>query len=212
MKKVMLYLLLMTVATSNSFANDPYTEQMSKYIQAVYSAETSTQYQDAVNAFERIAAVEKTKWEPLYYSAFGLLMMANKEADAAKKDVFIDKAMETINKGKEISPKESELIALEGFANMIRVSVDPVNRGPKYSGIAFQLYNKAMELNPDNPRALAFTAQLQFRMAKFMNAPTTEACSTANKSLEKFNTYTSTNLLAPKWGKTMTEKMLETCK
>jgi tetratricopeptide (TPR) repeat protein len=195
------------------FANDnKYMEQMSKHIQAVYAAQTPEQFQEAVNAFDRIAAAEKTKWEPYYYSAFGSVMMANNEKDAVKKDAYLDKALAAIESGKAINPSESELVALEGFVHMIRVTVDPATRGQQYSGMAFQTYNKALGMNPENPRTLGFLAQMQMGLAKFMGSPTTDACNTAKDALGKFTTYKSENPLAPQWGKVMTESLLQNCK
>lgn len=210
--KTITFLFALLFSTS-VFANDnKYMEQMGKHIQAVYSAQSPEQYQEAVNAFDRIAAAEKTKWEPFYYSAYGSLMMANKEKDTAKKDAYLDKALASIESGKAINPNESELVALEGFVHMIRVTVDPATRGQQYSGMAFQTYNKALEMNPENPRTLGFLAQMQMGLAKFMGSPTTDACNTGKKALEKFTTYKSENPLAPQWGKGMTEGLLQSCK
>jgi tetratricopeptide (TPR) repeat protein len=198
--------------STNVFAtDDKYMEQMGKHIQAVYAAQSPEQYQEAVNAFDRIAAAEKTKWEPFYYSAYGSLMIANREPDAAKKDAYLDKALASIESGKLINPNESELVALEGFVHMIRVTVDPATRGQQYSGMAFQTYSKALGMNPENPRALGFLAQMQMGLAKFMGSPMTDACSTGKKALEKFTTYKSENPLAPQWGKGMTEGLLKQC-
>jgi tetratricopeptide (TPR) repeat protein len=199
--------------STNVFATDnKYMEQMGKHIQAVYAAQSPEQYQGAVNAFDRIAAAEKTKWEPFYYSAYGSLMMANNEKDAVKKDAYLDKALASIESGKAINPNESELVALEGFVHMIRVTVDPAARGQQYSGMAFQTYSKALGMNPENPRALGFLAQMQMGTAKFMGSPTTDACNTGKKALEKFTTDKSENPLAPQWGKGMTEGLLQSCK
>lgn len=193
-------------------ANDSkYNEQMAKQIQIVYNAETIEELQPAVNALDRIAHAEKTKWEPYYYSAFGSLMMANRSTEAAKKDVYLDAALAAIESGKKINSIESELIALEGFVHMIRVTVDPATRGQQYSSLAFQTYNKALRLNPENPRALSLLAQMQLGTARFFGASTEEACGTAKKALEKFNAFKSENPLAPVWGKSMTEGVLKNC-
>jgi tetratricopeptide (TPR) repeat protein len=210
--KTINFLFAVLFSTSAFATDNKYMEQMGKHIQAVYAAQSPEQYQDAVNAFDRIAAAEKTKWEPYYYSAFGSVMMANNEKDAAKKDAYLDKALASIESGKTINPNESELVALEGFVHMIRVTVDPATRGQQYSGMAFQTYNKALQMNPENPRALGFLAQMQMGLAKFMGSPTTDACNTGKKALEKFTTYKSDNLLAPQWGKGMTESLLQGCK
>jgi tetratricopeptide (TPR) repeat protein len=206
---IFLFAILISQVT---FANDEkYIELMTKQIQAVYAAETITELQPIVNIFDRIAGAEKTKWEPYYYSAFGSVMMANKETEAAKKDGHLDLALAAIEKGKKINSEESELVALEGFVHMIRVTVDPATRGQQYSSMAFQTYNKALSMNPENPRALGFLAQMQLGTARFFGSSTEEACGTAKKALEKYATYKSENPLAPKWGKGMTEGLLKQC-
>lgn len=211
MKTTFLLLLLALVFTVSP-AQDKYTTQMLKNIQGVYSSKTVEEYQAAINALDRIGNAEKTKWEPFYYAAFGYLMIANKEKDLTKKDQFLDLSAASLAKAKAINENESEIVALEGFIQMIRISVDPAARGAQYSGQAMQLFGKAVTLNPENPRALGLMAQMQFGTAKFFNSPTTEACATATKSVDKFATYKSANELAPQWGKEMSEGLLKQCK
>ncbi len=196
-----------------AFANDnKYAETMQKNINTVYTAQTIEELQAVTNTFERIATAEKTKWEPYYYASFGYVMMATREKDGAKKDAYLDLAFTSINKAKEIAPNESEVIALEGFNYMIRLTVDPGSRGPQYSGLAMQTYGKALALNPENPRALTFMAQMQYGTAQFFGSSTAEACATLSKSLEKFSTFKSDNPLAPVWGQAVAEGMKEQCK
>jgi hypothetical protein len=195
------------------FADDAkFIEVMTQHIDAIYKAKTTEEYQKSINAFERIGNAEKTKWEPFYYSAWGYLMIANREKDPTKKDQLLDLSAAALAKAKAINENESEIVALDGFIQMIRVTVDPTSRGAQFSGQAMQLFGKAIGLNPENPRALALMAQMQFGTAKFFNAPTTEACTTNNKAIEKFLSYQSSNPLAPIWGKGMTESLLANCK
>ncbi len=205
------FLMIISVATS---ANDgKYYEQMGKQIQAVYTAESMDAYQQAVNALNRIAGAEKTKWEPYYYSAFGSVMMATREKEASKKDTYLDQALAAIEKGKVIATNESELVALEGFVHMIRVTVDPATRGQQYSGLAMQTFGRALGMNPNNPRAMSLMAQMQFGTAQFFNQQPTEACETARKALSLFeSTAKSENPLAPQWGKEMTVGLIQNCK
>jgi tetratricopeptide (TPR) repeat protein len=210
--KTITFLFAITIYQFATASDEKYIEQMTKHIQAVYAAETIEALQPIVNTFDRIAGAEKTKWEPYYYSAFGSLMMANKEKEAVKKDGYLDQALAAIEKGKKLNGNESELVALEGFVHMIRVSVDPATRGQQYTGMAFQTYNKALTMNPENPRALGFLAQMQLGTARFFGSPTDEACGTAKKAMEKFASFKSDNPLAPNWGKGMTESLLKNCK
>lgn len=204
--------LIITIANT-VFANDSkYMEAMQKNIQSIYAAQSIPDYQVAVNAFERIGAAEKTKWEPYYYASFGYIMMSNHEKDGGKKDAYLDQATTALNKAKEIVPNESEVIALEGFIYMIRVSVDPAARGQQYAGLSMQTLNKAVAINGNNPRALALLAQMQYGTSQFFGSPATEACATNTRALEKFTSFQSENLLAPRWGKQMVEELKAKCK
>ncbi len=207
----LIFLMIISVST---FANDDkYYEQMGKQIQAVYTAKTTDEYQVAINALDRIASAEKTRWEPYYYSAFGNIMIATREKESSKKDSYLDLALTAIEKGKALAPAESELIALEGFVHMIRLTVDPASRGQQYSGLAMQTFGKALGMNPNNPRAMSLMAQMQFGTAQFFGQAPTEACETARKALTFFEGATKPdNSLAPQWGKEMTAELVKGCK
>ena len=122
----------MLALSSSLLAADRYTEQMLKNIEQVYKAQSQDELQQAVNELERIAGAEKNKWEPFYYASFGNIMLANQEKDGAKKDSFLDLAMKTLDKAMAINPNESEIVALQGFVHMIRLTVDPAARGQQY--------------------------------------------------------------------------------
>ncbi|MBX2966172.1 MAG: hypothetical protein KF845_08515 [Cyclobacteriaceae bacterium] len=190
-------------------ANDKYTENMQKNINAVYSAKSVEEIQTIVNAFERIGEAEKTKWEPFYYASYGYLMMAVQEKESSKKDAPLDLALKALEKAKAVNPAESEIVALEGFIHMIRVSVDPASRGQQYSGLAMQNFGKALGLNPNNPRALYLMAQMQYGTAQFFGSPTDEACGTLAKAIAAFDNTKPENPLSPAWGKNMALGMKE---
>ena len=210
MKNTLTILLVLIVTTLT--AQDKYTETMLKNIDAVYKAKTVAEHQDAANAFERIAAAEKTKWEPHYYVAYSYIMMANLETEGTKKDMYLDLATKDLDKAKAIKANDSEITALEGFIYMIRVTVDPASRGQEYSSKSFRSFSTAVALNPENPRALALLAQMQYGTAQFFGTSTVEACGTVDKSLQKFETYKAENALAPQWGKQMAEGLKSHCK
>ncbi|MBN8578497.1 MAG: hypothetical protein J0L66_16260 [Cytophagales bacterium] len=209
MKTINFFLAL--VISVGAFASDKYSEQMGKYIHAVYTAKTTEEYQSAINALDRIALAEKTKWEPYYYSAFGNIMLATQASEGSRKDSYLDLALIAIEKGKAIQANEAELVALEGFVHMIRVTVDPAARGPHYSGLAYQTYGMALGINPNNPRALALMAQMQFGTARFLGSSTTEACGLAKKALAQFDLHKTNNPLAPTWGREMTQELVKQC-
>jgi hypothetical protein len=78
--------------------------------------------------------------------------------------------------------------------------------------MAMQSFGKAIGLNPENPRALLFMAQMQYGTAEFFKAPTTEACATLAKALEKFGVFKADTPVAPQWGKGVAEEWQAKCK
>lgn len=210
--KAIILTFISALIFGNLFGNDEkFVAAMQKHLLELKEAKTMEQFQTLVNSFERIGNVETKRWEPLYYSAFGYLMMCNLEKDGAVKDSYIDRAQLAIKKAMELAPAESEIVALEGFAHMLRVTVDPAGRGAQFSGMAVGAYQKALAMNAENPRALALLAQMQLGTARFFGSSTEEACQTAKAALAKFDTYRHENPLAPGWGRNMAEKMIQAC-
>jgi hypothetical protein len=185
---------------------------MQKNIATLYRSNDLLELQSAVNALERIADTEKKKWEPFYYVGFGNIMLANAETRGPEKDEYLNKAMAAVEKAKTILPGEAEVVALEGFVDMMRITIDPASRGAEYSPRAMQAFAKARTIDPENPRVIALLAQMQFGTARFFGTPPTDACASTRLALEKFESYKSPNPLAPAWGKAMTEGLLANCK
>src|SRR5260221_11720560 len=104
--KTIILVVTLTISLHAKATDSKYIEVMSKNIDAVYKAQTADEIQKAVNAFDRIASAEKEKWEPLYYSAFGNIMLANQESEGVKKDSYLDLALSSIDKAKLIRPAD----------------------------------------------------------------------------------------------------------
>lgn len=204
-------ILLLLMALTVRAGDDAFLQAMGKQIGAVYTAQTVDELQGVVNAFDRIGQAEQGRWEPLYYGAFGYLMMATREKEGQKKDGYLDQALERVNRGLGISKDNSELLALEGFVHMLRVSVDPASRGQRFSAMSMKAFNKAIKADPNNPRALSLMAQMQYGTAQFFGSSTSEPCGMAKKALSLFDAVKNDDALAPRWGKEMTESMVKKC-
>jgi hypothetical protein len=209
---ISLFLISMAYSPAPLFNDDKYAEAMAKNIETVYTAQSISSLQTAVNAFERIGLAEKTKWEPYYYAAFGYVMMATREQAAKTKDAYLDQADKNLGKAAAIKPNDAEIISLEGFVHMIRISVDPASRGQQYSALGSQAFGKALSIDGENPRALALMAQMEFGTAQYLNSSTDQACATNDAALQKFATFKSDNPLAPQWGQSMADELKSKCK
>lgn len=213
MKNSTLTLTLIVLCISSLFANDDkFKAAMLKNIHLVYTADSVSQYQQAANGLERIAQAEPTRWEPLYYTAFAYILMSNKETDKAKRDLYLDQAVAAISKAKALVHDESEVMALEGFAYMMRIPIDPASRGMMFAPKAMQAFERAVALNGSNPRALALKAQMEFGTAQFFKSGTEASCALNARALELFATHVPKDELSPAWGKDMAEGLAKNCK
>ncbi len=182
--------------------DDKYIDAMQKNIETVYNAQDITELQNVVNTFQRIGEAEKTKWEPFYYTSFGYVMMANREKEPSLKDTYLDLALKGIEKAKELKPGESEIVALEGFVHMIRVTVDPASRGQQYSGLAFQTFGKAVAMNPENPRVYLLEGQDKLYTPEEWGGSKTEAKKIFEEAKKKYEAFKPESSIHPVWGKT----------
>lgn len=209
MKKNLILVLGVLCATL-SMANGQFEKAMGKNIPAMFKAESAEDLQAVINQLNRIGEAEGDRWEPYYYVAFGYLRMSEMYETAEDKDKYLDLAMEAVKKGEEIKPNDSELEAMKGYVNMIKLTVDPATRGMTYSGLAFASFQKAIALNPNNPRAHFLLGRMQYGTAQFMGSGTEEACGSLFKALVMFEQQEkSDDPVAPSWGKSSTEEAIK---
>ncbi|MDQ3395932.1 MAG: hypothetical protein M3512_17750 [Bacteroidota bacterium] len=209
MKKLIL-LILISLPVTFTFADDAYTKAMKKNISSLKQASTLEELTEVANAFERIASLKNEEWLPFYYSAYTNVRISNFQKDAAAKDKYLDKAQENLDKAILIRQKDSEITALQGFLLMLRVSVDPANRGQTMAGKVTAVLEKAVQLNPENPRAQFLMGNWAYGTAQFFKSDTSEACNMIKKSLILFENQHGDEL-QPDWGKNLATGMLQKC-
>lgn len=197
-----------------AFANDPaYENAMKKQLQSMKTIQTVEESQAVSNAFVRISEAKTEEWLPLYYAAYLNTIAAFRFE--VNKDQYFDQAMELAKKADKISPNNSEIVALQGFITMGKLSVDPMSRGQEMSGQAMQLFGKAISLDRENPRATTLMAQMELGMAQFFGQGPEKACGLARVGMELFGKEAAKineNYLLPTWGKDQAEQVVNSCK
>lgn len=196
------FLLLIAFLSTTVLANGPFEKAMGANVPLIFSTNTPDGLMPVINKLNRIGAAEKDRWEPYYYIAFGYMRMSQMQQDAAVKDKYLDLALKSIDQAETILPNDSELEAMRGFLIMIQLTVDPGTRGMTHSPLAVASFQKAIALNPENPRAHYLLGQMQYGTAQFMGGDTSEACASVAKALELFDQEEAKeNPFAPTWGK-----------
>ena len=187
------------------FSNETYQKAMSQSIEKLFQATTISEYVEIANQFERIAQIEKAEWLPLYYASYGYIMISFQETDNEKKDAYLDQAQKFLDQALAIDPKESELHMLQGFLYPSRINIDPMTRGMMYMEKMNTALDKALELNPDNPRVYFLRATMTFHMPEAYGGGAAKALPFYKTADEKFRIYMPKTSLSPNWGKEINE-------
>ncbi len=209
----MLTLALLFMWITFAKASDPaYEKAMAKQIAAIETIQTLEQSQQVSNSFLRIAEAQPEEWLPLYYA--GLLQIEAAFRFDVDQDEAFEQALGYIEKAKKIAPDNSELTALEGYAVMGKISVDPGSRGQSMTPQAMQLYNKAISLDRENPRAVLLMAQMELGMSQFFGSGPEKACGMArmgSELLRKEKEKITESYILPTWGQRLASQFEKVC-
>jgi tetratricopeptide (TPR) repeat protein len=202
-----LFIFYQAIAVSN----EAYDKIMKAKIEILSNTQTIEGYQQLANEFERISQKEAAEWLPLYYTAFCYVNMGFRSTLTLEtKDTYFNKAEALLQKAEKLSANNSEITALMGYAVMGKLSADSANRGQTMSPLAMQLFGRAIQQNPENPRALFLMAQMEYGMAQFFGNTPEKACAMAKQSHLLFEQTTEAGI-QPSWGANAAKEMATSC-
>ncbi|MDP3644439.1 MAG: hypothetical protein Q8S54_14765 [Bacteroidota bacterium] len=201
--------LVSLLASIIGISNEAYQKAMTESIEKLFQATTIPEYVEIANQFERISNIEKAEWLPLYYASYSYIMISFQEPDNAKKDRFLDQAQKYLDQAMAIDANESELHMLQGFLYPSRITIDPMNRGMELMPEMNKSLDKALELNPDNPRVYFLRATMTFHMPEAYGGGAANALPLYQAADEKFRIFKPKTELSPNWGKEANEAELK---
>lgn len=208
--------ILITLMSLSAFSQPDSTTSyeaiMKEHIEMLNNASTIGEMQEAANGFFRVSQVHTDEWLPRYYTALAYANMGYMSIGGVDdKDAYFIEAEKHLESAGKLSENNSEIITLKGYSLMGKLNADPVNRGQRLSPRIFQLYNKARQLNPENPRAVVLSVRMEYGMTSFMGQDTTPLCERISARKELFSQKTDDTLL-PSWGEYILKDLLEGCK
>ena len=202
MKKTILSLAVVLFTLVSMAQKPEYVQTMGETLGEFSNIQSVADVQALGNKFEMIANVEKEEWLPLYYHAHCYIIMSFMEqGDGAKKDSYLDVAEKSINKLVELAPGEAETFVIQAFYLTGRLVVNPMERGQEYSGLAMQAIDKALALDPANPRAQLLKIQMDMGSAPYMGLDPKSFCPKAKELLAGWDNFTPKSAIHPAWGK-----------
>jgi hypothetical protein len=202
MKKLFcLAIIAILVVKVSAQSKDRFNAAMQNGVRMLDSARNTESFTAAANYFERIANAEAGEWLPQYYTSYALLMSANTgKQDNDTKDVIFDKAMSFAENADKIRPGNSEILALQSYIVFMKVSLAPQARAMTLIPKSGALVEKAIAVDPENPRALLVKGQNLFYTPEAFGGGKAKAKEVLTRAAEKFEAAKNVDLM-PSWGK-----------
>ncbi|MEQ8241024.1 MAG: hypothetical protein RIA69_17540 [Cyclobacteriaceae bacterium] len=207
--KLHLYIILFCIILNLQAQDLKFQKAILKGKALIEEANSISKYQEAANYFERISKNEAEEWLPLYYQARAKIIIGNLLA-GEEKEAHYQASLELIDQAEKLN-NNAELIALRGFVHMMRLSADPATLGQSLSPLVFGLFQKAINLEPTNPRALLFMGQMEYGTSQFFGSSTEKACNYINRAIELFDQEAMQLTLKPTWGLESAKFSAEKC-
>ena len=176
------------------------------------SAKDEKTWNDLFHAFENLSSERPAEWLPVYYEGYSVLQLGMLQKESRMKDKYYDQATRFAALADSLNPHNAEILILRCYAACMKITVDPYNRGQKFGILSRAYLDSAMQISPDNPRALYLRGvsdmytPIEYGGGKKIALPTLEA------AVNKFSTEKPDSPVAPHWGADMAMKMLEECR
>lgn len=213
MKKVMTLIIALAFGINlQAQESTSYEQYMLETIHLYDSVKTMDDYKNILHRFERIAAAESTEWLSNYYAGLTYIYMSFVGGlEEELRDDYLDKALEAIEKAQELKGETSEILVLKGYVYMAKVSISPALRGMTLSGKVSAYFEKALAMDPQNPRANLMAGRWKYGSAQFFGSSTDDACALMQKALELFQAQDNTETIEPSWGENQAQAMTKRC-
>ncbi len=164
---------------------------------------------EAANLFERIGSAETNNWLPYYYAAQLQIVSSFDMADAVLKERQLEKAQEILDKAKQYAEKDNaEVMVLQALLYTSYITLDPSVYGMKLSGTINEIYRKAIDLDPENPRVILSKAEWDMGSARFFGEDPGKYCPEIEHSLELFSNFKPEAEFFPDWGQDRAKMIL----
>ncbi|RYJ41800.1 hypothetical protein [Flavobacterium beibuense] len=167
---------------------------------------------EASAMFERIAAAEKDNWIPNYYVALINTIDAFQTKDKEKVNALLTKAQDAEDLATLVSPDNPELMVMQAMIHTAWIAYDPMTNGMKLSATVKQIYAKAKQTAPDNPRVVFCSAEFDMGGAAYFGQDTTPMCAEIERSLTLFANFKAETPFYPSWGLDRAQQKAAECK
>ena len=207
MHQLLNLLFILTLATTITNGQSTYEKGMEKAFELLEADQKTA----ALALFERIAQVETDKWVPLYHIINEMINGTFGMESKKERTPILEKANTLLQEAHRRSPNNSELVTLEGLLYLSYLQMSPMLYGMTYPAKIKKLHDKAIELNPDNPRAYLNKIQFEMGSASFFGKDLTPYCEQMKEIIPKFQEQVILEPYAPSFGLEAAQGVVNSC-
>ncbi len=155
----MVSIIFIIIAAPASAQNDNlYKTNMQKALDKLDSAQNVEQLLDGRNLFERISLKFTSKWQPVYYTAYCDIQMVYFDPKSETNKVRLDNVKQLLEKLDNFAGADaSEVNTLWGYYYNAMIVYNPATSQVLFANVVSS-YEKAIGLNPENPRPIILRA------------------------------------------------------
>lgn len=159
------------------------------------------QQDKAMVQFEKMAEIDSENWLVHYYVAYSNITKALKLNDNSETmKAYIERAQEAQDKANLLQDDNAEVLVVQALINTGWIVFNPMLNGQKYSNIVQNIYKRAIQLAPENPRVVLCKAEFEMGLARYFGGDVKQYCEEFKKAKELFTTFKPESDMHPNWG------------
>ena len=209
MKKLATITLLLLSSITLSAQSGAFWQEIENGLRNLVEYNGPEKYDRAFNIFKDMSGRNQGSYMPDYYAALTLTFHAEDIEDVTAMDSLLDMALIYIGKAEAVQPNNAEIEFLKGYTLTAKMQVDGANRYETYVPMIFGHYDKAMSLDPNNPRAFTFLA---YDLLKYTDTFVTKKynrCHLATTAQNLWPNYHPEHMLM--WGNEVVDEIIVGC-
>lgn len=182
--------------------------QIKILIEDINQANTESEYLIILQKLHKLDLDDSLEWCVHYYGCLTCILLSILEMPSARKDEYIDDAERFLKRLYLVKPNDSEVLVLNAFWYQAKIMIAVLIRGPLYMQEIDKLLEKAMAINPDNPRIYFLMAQSVYNKPRFIGGGKKKAYPILLEAKAKFESFEADSEIAPDWGYDHTLRMI----
>lgn len=186
-------------------------DYLAKSLEKAKGIKNESDLQNSINEIKRIEVLDANYWLPSYYVSY-METTQSFYTTPDKKEALLEDAKARIDKLLDNSAVDkSELYTVLGYYYYAKIAQDPQKNGQLFYKDVVANYQKAISINPANPRPNYLLHLFEDKMSSFMGKKDSDLCEKLQKDKKLFEDFKVAGKNYPTWGEKEVVTNLQKC-